>query len=189
MMKTLSLFLLTLVCSARCSGENAAPYSLLQRGDKVSLIHNATKRVVWTEKAGSSEAIWSRDRRAVAMESGGGFLLWREGAGRTLIQNPAIPGSGGKDHYDYSMGGVWSPNKRRFLARYGISAMSDIGPNGAGRLFCFRLGRGDSYRASVLPSPDFVDRMKWRDNRTVLYWTVDNIAMRPATKARIWRVP
>lgn len=178
-----------LLCGTQEVG--AKPYALRARGDALSLVNTKTGHVLWTRPNHYAAFIWSADGRAVALESGASFLMWRQGNGLASIKAPPIPGSRGRDHYEYALGGVWAPDKRRFLARFGIKTMSDVGPTGVGRLFCFKLSRKAAPRTFVLPSASYATKMAWRDNRTALYWPDDfdgNGKLRNG-KPRIWRVP
>ena len=184
-----SIAFLLILFAAKGSWAANFPYTLKQNRDTVSLVQSATGRVMWTQKAAGSAPIWSADRRALALENSGKTLLWREGGQLTAVPNPAIPGSGGTDHYDYAMGGVWSPDKRRFLARYGASGMSDVGPTGVGQVFCFKLHRNGRYTSNLMPSPDYATKLAWRDNQTALYRTLNKRTHQPNRNPRRWRVP
>lgn len=189
LLKVVWVCVLALTLAASDSWAAGSPYLLKSGQGAVWLVQSATGRVLWTRKASNFTPIWAADRRAVALESPGQTVLWREGSKPVTLSNPAIPGSDGKDFYDYAMGGVWSPDKRCFLARYGASGMADVGPTGWGRVFCFKWRRNGSYTSHVLPSPDYATKISWRDNRTALYWTLDENTMRPNRWPRRWRVP
>lgn len=121
---------------------------------------------------------WSKDHRALVVDGGGDFLIWREGY---RLRHFAVPAH---TYFDYTMGFVWSPNKRRLLVRFGASASADVD---AGTLFSLKLGRGESYKYSVIPA-SFVRKMAWRNSRTVLYWLMDEKG-KTSNKPRAWRAP
>jgi hypothetical protein len=70
----------------------------------VSLQDKKLNRILWTRKVYRPYATWSQDKRAVAVEGMGHFLVWREGHS---LRNFAVSGGdivpGG---YDYTMGCV-----------------------------------------------------------------------------------
>lgn len=136
-------------CSHSAQAKPQSPrYALIVqeiKGDEdkmVSLRDNQTKRTLWTRKIYYPKATWSQDKRAVALEGGGNLLVWREG--HTLRNFGVVNG------YDYTMGCAWSPDNQRLLIRVGVSAMSDMGKFGAGRLFCLKLAAESS--TSILMS-------------------------------------
>lgn len=162
-----------------------APYFLedVKLGRKrepfVRLRNRRTGRIVWTlERYDSSGVCWSKDGKALVFGSGD-FVVWREGY---RLRHFAL-----NTHYwDYDLGFAWSPDNRRLLVRFGASAMADAD---IGNLFCLKLGPGNYYRYTHVPSKDYVRKMAWRDSRTVLYWLPN--PRDPATSKTIhyWRVP
>ncbi len=84
------------------------------------------------------------------------------------------------------MGFVWSPDNQRILVRFGASASSDFD---AARMFCLKLGRGDSYKYLTTDALYPVRKMAWRDRRTALYWLVKMENGTVDKKPRVWRVP
>lgn len=126
----------------------------------VSLRDNQTKRTLWTRKIGGPQATWSKDRRAVAVESADHLLVWREGY--ALRDFGIIKG------FDYTMRCVWSPDNQRLLVRFGFSGSGDMD---AGTLLCLKLGSRKFYKYSVVAYS--VRNMRWRDSQTVLYRVVN----------------
>lgn len=145
----------------------------------VSLRYKALNQVLWTRKVISPQVTWSRDKRAVTVEAVGvpgvwHILVWREGYS---LRDFAVSAG-----YDYSMGCSWSPDSKRLLTRFGMSAMSDFD---AGRLFCLTLGQGKTYK--YLRVAGNVRGMKWRDNRTVLYRVFNHDEAGTVSRQRRWR--
>lgn len=154
----------------------------------VTLRNRSTKRTVWQYRVLGytyTPVTWSSKRRALVISQGSTLLVWREGKPLLSVGAPAIPGSKGIDHYDYSMGSVWSPDAKRMLVCFGVSGMGDFD---AGRLFCLTF-RGDSYKTTVLPSGFYVKDMTWRSNRVASYRPFLDDAYRVIGKPRLWRVP
>lgn len=141
-----------------------------------SLRDKKLNRILWTRKIYNPQVTWSKDKRAVAVEDSGRFLVWREGY---RLRDFAVSGG-----YDYSMGCSWSPDNKRLLIRFGMSGMSDVD---AGRLFCLTLGRGRTYKYSHVAGS--VREMKWRDNRTVLYrvFSFNNDGVGTVSRQYKWR--
>ncbi len=182
------LLLLVSLSFVAASGASAKPstYTLeireVQDPDRTTLYfrNRKSKRLIWsrTVNGDRSKVTWSKDRHAVAVEYAGGFLVWREGY---RLRNFAVPA---RLYFDYSMGCVWSPDNRRLIVRLGASGASDFD---AGRLFCLKLGRGNTYK--YLHVAGGVRKMSWRDSRTVLYWPLNYETGRIPKKPRVWRAP
>lgn len=157
------------------------------KGDEFKIVTLRDKKlnhIVWTRKAYNPQVTWSRDHRAVAVEGTGNILVWREGH---KLRDFGLPAQRGSSE-DYSMGCAWSPDKRRLLVRAGSSGSSMVGDNGAGSLFCFKLGSGNRYSYTFVAGD--VTHMKWRDNRTILYEALDyNANMEATAKNYVWRAP
>lgn len=113
--------------------------------------------------SGVSECTWSDDHRALAVEGNlvdGNrpcVLVWREGF---RAREFAVFG-------DYSMGVLWSPDKRRLLVRYGISGDVDVD---VGTLYCLELKPWPRYRCYKL---GVAHKLQWNDSRMVTYWDVE----------------
>lgn len=148
----------------------------------VSLRDNKMQRTLWTRTlyTYAPKIIWSPDKRAVFVGSVGHFLVWREGH--------ALRDFGVIKRYDYTMGCAWSPDNQRLLIRFGVSAMSDVGEFGVGRVFCLELGSGKFYKYSHVAG--HVSEMKWRDSKTVLYRVFDSYenGKNTVTPLLKWRV-
>jgi hypothetical protein len=154
----------------------------------VTLRNRSTKRALWQHQILGykyTPVTWSPNHRALVIYQGGTLLVWREGKPLLEIGAPAVPGSKGTDHYDYSMGSVWSPDAKRLLVRFGLSGMSDFD---AGRLFCLTF-RGKNSKYSFLPSGYYVKDMKWRSNRVASYRPFLDDIYQVIGKPRLWRVP
>lgn len=156
----------------------------------VRLRNKVTGRILWTRKNlfYYRQPNWTKDHRAVAVEAldslagGAKIFIWREGYRLREVVAPP-----NRWHYDYSMGCVWSPDKRRLLVRFGGSGDGDLD---IGHLFSLKLGRGKFYKYTGLPSYPLVRKAVWCDNRTVLYWpTEDPYNGKIVKKPRVWRVP
>ena len=146
----------------------------------VELRNTRTQRVVWARKVYNfKQAHWSRDRRAVAIESISSVLVWREGY---RLRHFLVPSG-----RDYLMGCLWSPDKRHLLVRCGSSGSSD---SDMGSLFCLRLGSGSAYK--YFPISGGVFDMKWRGKRTVEYEALDFKKYEQGeiiAKSYVWRIP
>lgn len=184
----------------RAATPTAWPYVLQVSEAKatVTLRNTRTQRVVWTrtlEKGMSGTAEWSPDHRALAYETGRYILLWREGSpplkARWLVGSHRQLGDG--DGYDYTMGYVWSPDNRWILIRFGASASTDMGPNGAGPVYCLKLSGSKHPRYKWLSPPTnaagLVWKVGWRDSKTALYWPFDYERFALVRTPRVWRVP
>ncbi|MBW3637745.1 MAG: hypothetical protein KY445_14965 [Armatimonadetes bacterium] len=191
------LFVVSTLCCAKSVWAKSSPYAIdVRRVHKnrnlltIRLWDKKTKRILWTRARVENQLYdiqWSKDRRAVAVgyfspnSDDFQILIWREGY---RLRTFAIPGG-----VDYSMGMVWSPDKRRLLIRGGGSGSSDVD---AGPLYCLTLGRWPYYRVDSIPFSDGgVRTMTWKDKRTVLYkeLVLDANGSKVLIKPRVWRVP
>lgn len=150
----------------------------------IALRNTSSGRIVWTRKEFFIRANWSSDRRAVIVEIDGGLLVWRQGFKPLRLNLPPKPRSWGTGNYDYTYGCVWSPDKKRFLVLGCAGSLSD------GNVFCCQLKRDGTARyMSVSPQNQYVRKMKWRDNRTVVYWAVTFPNNKEKLTPHLWRVP
>lgn len=176
----------------------SSPYMLDTHKEHVVTLRNAsTGRIVWTRKDIFIYANWSADHGAVVVEVVGKpvdsreLLIWRRGYRLLRLDTPLMPPGIGSGNWDYTMGCLWPPDKKRFLVRAGGSGDSTID---LGDLFCCKLDRSGKARYSRAPSQDKqgnfgVRKMKWRDNRTVLFWTVKHKNNKEYLIPHLWRVP
>jgi len=163
-------FGMLLLCLASAQNSPAAPpvYDLdIKKGKEseiLRLYQRASKRTIWTRRVSFHGRVgWSTDRRALAIEIGGGtgILVWREGHTPRLFNSSPLG-------YDYAMGFAWSPDHRRLLLRIGGSGSADVD---VGRLHCLNVETG---KFSAVTSQG-VRKMAWGGRRKVLYWTVHDI--------------
>lgn len=185
-------FLLFGVLNRSASAQTSAGYALQTLkatpstkhrhvSDVVFRLYNIkTQKTVWTrtiETTGQS-AVWSRDKRAVAINTNlDRFLVWSLGYRTRFFRNPP--------HEDYGMGFLWSPDKRRLLVRAGYSGM-DMTP--VTDLWCFNIPKRRLYLIAKSASNEV-----WASNRKVLYKIPD---YNPKTgqwaypkKFRVWYSP
>ena len=155
---------------------------------EVSLRDNRMGRVLWKHRVPNYDprgVEWAKNHRALLIDSGGIFLIWR--AGKPLVETPyaGVPHPEGLDRYDYWMGMKWSPDARRLLISFGMSGMADMN---YGRLFCLTFpGKGAKY--TVLPVDCYVRKMDWRSNRVAVYYPAVDRSIEKIGKPRLWRVP
>lgn len=129
-------------------------------------------------------ANWSSDHRAVIVEISGGLIVWREGHKLLRLDLPPNPYIPTKVPVDYSWGCVWSPDKKRFLVLGCGETLTD------GDLFSYNLEADKKARYVRAPSHNaFVRKMKWRDNRTAVYWVVTFPNHKEKLTSYLWRVP
>lgn len=128
---------------------------------------------------------WSKDHRALLIDTQGKFLIWRLGKPLLDVPYAGVPRPEGIDRYDYSMGVEWSPDARRLLTSFGMSGMGDMGYS---RLFCLTFA-DNRYKYTVLPVGSYVRDMGWRSNRVAFYRPAVGDGGQLTGKPRLWRVP
>ncbi len=186
MRKIFLIIVLSLSLRAAESRAAPAPYKLEFAGEIARLRKTSSGEIVWKIKAAGQKFYWAPNRRALFL----GNYIWREGSFLLRVStNPRLGNAG--DHYDYPMGDyIWSPDNRKIIVRWGISGMIDIGPEGAGPIFCLQLTgtkRHPRYQWKRVPTSGRVWKMRWRDKNTVAYWIIDD-AYRPLPQVHIARV-
>ena len=191
-----SVFLFASTCSPpkKVSGRPQFRYVLASKAtsqanfSEVLLRDNRTGRVLWKHHVfgyQSNQVLWSKNHRALLIDSQGEFLIWR--AGKPLLKTPyaGVPHPEGLDLYDYPMGYSWSPDARRVLVSFGMSGMADMN---YGRLFCLTFP-GNHPKYTVLPVDCYVRDMGWRSNRVAVYYPAVDGSIQKMGKPRLWRVP
>ncbi len=153
----------------------------------ITLRDKSSGRMVWTRKNYFIRSNWSADHRAVVVEVDDGLLVWRQGHKVLRLDTPPMQAYIGIGHWDYTLGSLWSPDKKRFLVRAGGSGMDVLD---LGELFCCELGPGQTARYIRAPrQEEGVRKMKWLDNRTIQFWTVKDIKNKEHLIPHVWRVP
>jgi hypothetical protein len=134
-----------------------------------------TGRTLWEIDARPDDIMrqsWSADHKSFAADiinsrtANWQVWLWRE---NYPLRVSTIPN--GKKNYN--MGTLWSPNGLRVLIRPGASAASDSGDGGVGVIWGLTFKRQGPLRYRLLIGTN-VWRVKWKDNRTVLYFGLDS---------------
>ena len=190
------LFFIAFWAAAEARAESS-PYVLETKRPKsfggnstLKLKNKKTGRVIWSTTVDydfnvPNKVHWSKDRRAVAIETRT-ILVWREGY---RLRNFGVPGKK-RYLYDYSLGCIWSPDKERLLVRFSASGGGD---EGVGTLYSLKLGRWPCYEYTQLPNrtadSSGVREMAWKDSRHALYWLYVSSTRETAKQPRVWRVP
>ena len=175
---------------------NPPPYALETRKPKnatqydteelVSLRETSSGRILWTKKGYFLRANWSTDHRALVVEIDDELLIWRENSELQSLYLPPHPPNVGTGTWDYSMGCLWSPDKKRFLVRVGGSGDNVVD---SGALYCCKLSGNQTPHYLMEPSQSSVRKMKWLDNRTVQFWARTYVKDKELLVSHIWRVP